>query len=246
MKRKIQNYLPNFIINFIKNKIYKIGRRSYSQEGEDLILARYFEGRERGFYIDIGAHHPFRFSNTCFFFKRGWSGINIDAMPDSMTLFKKHRPNDINIEIGIGEYPTKSNFFIFNEPALNTFDKSIAEQRNNLPNKIIEIKEIEIQPLSAVLEKNLPKNQKIDFLSIDVEGRDLSVLKSNAWEEYRPELIVIETMSKNIEDLLTSECAIFLKNIGYTALSKAIHSSIFIDSKLIKNIQIPQKNHYLK
>jgi hypothetical protein len=35
--------------------------KSYSQEGEDMILRRVFEGKESGFYVDIGAHHPFRF-----------------------------------------------------------------------------------------------------------------------------------------------------------------------------------------
>jgi hypothetical protein len=42
-------------------------RRSYSQEGEDLILAGLIGDRPRGFYVDIGAHHPHRFSNTFIF-----------------------------------------------------------------------------------------------------------------------------------------------------------------------------------
>ena len=58
----------------------------YSQNGEDLILNRFLENKEKGFFIDVGAHHPIRFSNTYFFYKKGWSGINIDAMPGSMTM----------------------------------------------------------------------------------------------------------------------------------------------------------------
>jgi hypothetical protein len=56
-------------------------KKSYSQEGEDMILNRIFEFRNSGFYIDVGAHHPMRFSNTYFFYRKGWRGINIDAMP---------------------------------------------------------------------------------------------------------------------------------------------------------------------
>ena len=40
--------------------IYAI--KSYSQEGEDMILRRMFERQQRGFYVDVGAHHPRRFS----------------------------------------------------------------------------------------------------------------------------------------------------------------------------------------
>jgi len=43
------------------------GLKSYSQEGEDMILRRLFGKQKKGFYVDIGAHHPKRFSNTFFF-----------------------------------------------------------------------------------------------------------------------------------------------------------------------------------
>src|SRR5215510_10661697 len=63
-------------------------RTSFSQQGEDLILARLFEGQRRGFYVDVGAHHPRRFSNTFLLYRRGWRGLNIDAAPGSMRLFR--------------------------------------------------------------------------------------------------------------------------------------------------------------
>ena len=45
---------------------------SYSQEGEDMILKSFFENKKhyRGFYVDVGAHHPVRYSNTYFFYKK--------------------------------------------------------------------------------------------------------------------------------------------------------------------------------
>ena len=60
---------------------------SYSQQGEDMILKSLFQDHQSGFYVDVGAHHPSRFSNTYFFYLRGWRGINIDAMPGSMAAF---------------------------------------------------------------------------------------------------------------------------------------------------------------
>ncbi len=42
----------------------------YSQEGEDILLRRIFGDQTTGFYVDVGAHHPKRFSNTCYFYDR--------------------------------------------------------------------------------------------------------------------------------------------------------------------------------
>jgi hypothetical protein len=95
--------------------------RSWSQEGEDMALRRVFEKEKIGFYVDVGAHHPKRFSNTYFFYRMGWNGINIDAMPGSMKEFDKYRGRDINLELGVAKQEGILNSYVFNEPALNTF-----------------------------------------------------------------------------------------------------------------------------
>ncbi|MFA7355121.1 MAG: SAM-dependent methyltransferase, partial [Sulfurimonadaceae bacterium] len=102
LKKLIKSLLPKSLkekIVDVKNNYFDgYALKSYSQEGEDMILRRLFEQQPNGFYVDVGAHHPKRFSNTYFFYKKGWRGINIDAMPNSMELFNKIRPRDINIE----------------------------------------------------------------------------------------------------------------------------------------------------
>jgi hypothetical protein len=55
-----------------------------------------------GFYIDVGAHHPFRYSNTHMLYRRGWRGINIDPIPGAKIAFDRFRPGDINLEMGVG------------------------------------------------------------------------------------------------------------------------------------------------
>ena len=121
---------------------------SWGQEGEDLILLRLFP-QDSGFYIDIGAHHPKRFSNTYLFYRKGWTGINIDAKPRSMKLFQKVRPRDINLEIPIAQEHKKLTYFEFEEPALNTFSKSLSLER-----KVKPIREIQLNcyPLSEILD----------------------------------------------------------------------------------------------
>ena len=74
-----------------KTYISRVFRIHYSQFGEDVILRTFIKNKKTGFYVDVGCWHPKRFSNTYWLYKRGWRGINIDAMPGSMKPFKKTR-----------------------------------------------------------------------------------------------------------------------------------------------------------
>lgn len=202
-------------------------QRSFSQEGEDLILRRLIGSKRKGFYIDVGAHHPKLFSNTYFFYKRGWRGINIDAAPGSMSPFRLYRPRDINIESAVSSRTKPITFTIFNEPALNTFNPS-----SQLKGKTVEYttcKNIELTPrtLSEILEEHLPINQEIDFLSIDVEEEDIYVLKSNDWEKFRPAFLLVEDRRFDIENLMQSQIFIFLKSKQYVFKAKTLNTLIF-------------------
>lgn len=181
----------------------------YSQEGEDLVLNRFFEGQKNGFYVDVGAHHPFRFSNTYLFYQRGWRGINIDATPGSMKLFNIFRPHDINLEMGILDKKGKLDYYLFDEPALNSFSKKLSLSREkDTSYNIKQVMSVSTERLDAVLEANNVKN--IDFLSIDVEGMEYEVLKSINLDVNKPKIILLEkfgevsrsTSGKEIDEYL--------------------------------------------
>jgi FkbM family methyltransferase len=201
--------------------------KSYSQEGEDMILRRIFEGQKQGFYVDIGAHHPMRYSNTYFFYKQGWSGINIDATPGSMLPFKKMRPRDINIETAISNNQQEMTFFVFNEPALNTFDRELAHQRNQGIYRIVREDKIVTQSLTELLAEYLPQGQEIDFLSIDVEGLDLEVLQSNDWQRFRPFYVLVECIGLSLETLIKDQTYQFLIQQRYELVAKSLNTAIF-------------------
>ncbi len=216
------------LYNFKKNWFSSYYIKSYSQEGEDMILNKYLENIKEGFYIDIGAHHPKRFSNTYLFYKKGWKGINIDAKPGSMKLFEKTRPLDVNLELGLSSVNENLKFYIFNEPALNTFDENLAKERStNSKYYIIETREVACLPLNEVLDKYLPKGKIITFLSIDIEGFDLSVLKTNNWELYRPQYIVVESYTILLDEVMDSEIYFYLKEKNYSLVAKSYYSLIF-------------------
>jgi FkbM family methyltransferase len=202
--------------------------KSYSQEGEDMILRRVFENQTTGFYVDVGAHHPKRFSNTYFFYKKGWYGINIDAMPGSMKSFNKIRPKDINIEKPVSDKKQVLTYYAFNEPALNGFSKDLSKERDGKGKYFIKFSQnIETTTLEEILDENLPQNQKIDFLSIDVEGLDFTVLKSNNFNKYKPKFILIEILKSCLSEIENNEITKFLKKHNYLIYAKSVNTVIF-------------------
>lgn len=230
----IKQYIPRPIKAFLKYILYCFDYnvffvKSYSQEGEDLLLKRFFENKKKGFYVDVGAHHPKRFSNTFIFYQRGWSGINIDAMPGSMKLFSKKRPRDINLEVPISKESTTLIYFQFEEPALNGFDEQLSLAREqSTDNKIISKKQIQTTTLKEIFEQYLTKTKEIDFLSVDVEGLDLEVLQSNDWSKFRPKMILVECLKTSLSQITHDEVYHFLTQKGYEIYAKTVNTVFFV------------------
>ena len=201
----------------------------YSQEGEDLVLARLFEGRTTGFYVDVGAHHPARFSNTYLLYRKGWRGINIDAMPGAMAPFRRLRPDDINLEMMVSSDPTPRTFFLFDEPALNTASEEVLRMREakSPQHRVIRTVTMTPKPLSLILSEHVPEGRRIDLMNIDVEGLDVEVLASNDWERFQPEVIVAEILSRSLDNVQESELYRFLAPRGYRLTAKLFNSAIF-------------------
>ena len=202
---------------------------SYSQEGEDIVLKRLFEGRESGFYVDVGAHHPYRFSNTALFYEDGWRGINIDPNPGTEALFDRYRPHDVNLELGINNSSEPLDFYIFKEPALNTFDKKTAfEHISSGKWELLHKKSVQQITLSEVLDQHLPEGMKIDFLTIDVEGIGYDILNSNDWSKYLPDVVLIEVWGdftlKSLSLMPESE---LLSSCGYQLIAKTVNTAFF-------------------
>jgi FkbM family methyltransferase len=198
----------------------------FSQEGEDIVLLRFFENKTDGFYVDIGAHHPTRFSNTYLFYKLGWRGINIEPTREINECFLRIRPEDINLPIAISNFQGKSDFYVFEEPAFNTFSESLSREYQSLGFKLTDIRKIETRKLKDILGSRLNIDQKIDFMSIDVEDHELEVLESNDWNTYRPNILLVEILNFDLLDPMASPVHKFLSGHGYKICAKT-HNTVF-------------------
>lgn len=199
-------------------QVFKFAQLSYSQEGEDLVLNKFFKNQTSGFFIDIGANDPIRFSNTYFFYKKGWRGINIEPNANLFKLLNETRSEDINLNIGISDEKGELEYFMFNEPALNTFSNK--EKEEYLLKKeyfLIETKKLPVKTLTQVFqEQNISPSKEIDFINIDAEGLDFQVLKSFDLSVYSPKIILIEILNiEKLKEVFNHEIYIYLSNMNY-------------------------------
>lgn len=214
--------------------------KTYSQYGEDACLRGFMDVRcrdraYRGFWVDVGAHHPTRFSNTRMFSEMGWTGINVDAMSDAMDLFRKRRPRDVNVNVGIGDASGELTYYLFPDHAYNTFVKArVDELAREWGRELVEgldyqTRKVPVITLKELLDRYLPKGQKIDFLTIDAEGMDLAILKSNDWSRYRPDFVLAEVLpASSGGNILESETARYLCDMGYRFAGQCASTTIFL------------------
>jgi len=193
-----------------------------------MVLRRIFERKAQGFFVDVGAHHPEKYSNTNYFYQRGWHGINIEPNPEAQQRFRHSRLRDINLQFGVAAQAGALKYYMFDEPALNSFDRELVQQRlNSTPYRLISEIEVPVRPLGDILGEHLPAGLGIDFMTVDVEGLDLEVLCSNDWSRYRPTCVLVEMLDSSLEDGLDSEMYRLMKSQGYAAFAKTYNTWIF-------------------
>jgi FkbM family methyltransferase len=203
----------------------QFAKTSFSQFGEDTIVTQMLP-QNTGFYADIGAHDPWRYSNTALLFERGWRGINVDADPRAIDRFRAARPNDINLNVGVARQAGKMDFAIFEDGAVNTFDPDMATMQSNAfgPRRTIQI---DVHPLADIFDQYVPVGTAIDYLNIDCEGLDEQVVLSNDWSRYRPKVITIELHKLNLESLGEHPVYRFLKTERYLMRGHYFATSLF-------------------
>ena len=236
----------NFMMGFKQRKrgyVYTLARIngihnctgiSFSQNCEDLFVMSLIGNKKEGFYVDIGAHDPIKYSNTFLLYLNGWNGINIVPLPECKKRFDQYRAGDINLNIGISDVVGEMEYYKFLQPAYNTFSKEMARERiNNNTSTLIESMSVPVATLSQVFSEHL-NNRIIDFMNLDVESMELEVLRSNDWDRFRPHVIAMESLQsceRGIDDVNYDDAVSFLLDKGYVVIGKIKNEVFLIDEK---------------
>ncbi len=187
----------------------------YSQFAEDVSISRLFPRNYKGFFVDVGCFHPFRYNNTYRMYTRGWRGINIDIDSIKIEAFNLFRRQDINIACAVGEQSGIVECYHGGFYSLgSTIDKEFAEAHGRHVTRTVECK-----TLTEIIDGTRFNGRPIDLLSVDTEGNDLSVLKSLDFPRYKPYVVVVESHLEILEDVMESDLYKFLKSEGHSMVA---------------------------
>lgn len=199
------------------------GRQIFSQLGEDLSILHLLDHRRNGRYVDVGCHHPFRYSNTALLHRDfGWTGINIDADERAIEAFRTHRPEDVNLHLAVGETEGWVELAVFTEGAVNSVIPEVVsaiQHQWGTPT----MKPVQMRPLANILAEH---PGPVDFLSVDVEGLDLQVLQSMDWT-VPPSVVAVEIHGFNPGNPDGNPIYAYMKSLGYRLASYVIVTAIF-------------------
>ncbi|MES2818610.1 MAG: FkbM family methyltransferase [Pseudomonadota bacterium] len=168
---------------------------SYAQNFEDVILERIFKGKEKGFYVDIGACHPVYDSVTYHFYRKGWNGINVEPQPALFTELVSLRERDINLKCCAGQQAGQMTLAITADIGTSTLDLDLAEEYSRCQS-VVETISVELVTLDQIWAEHVGE-RPVDFLKIDVEGFEQNVLLGADLERISPSVIVIEATRPN-------------------------------------------------
>ena len=214
---------PNYIIN------------SYSQAGEDVVLKYLFDSvrLNKISYLELGTNTPDRQNNTYLFYERGSRGVCVEADETLFEEIKRVRPEDKALSVGVNiGNQTEADFYVFDLPALNTFSKEEAELRESQGTfKIVRVSKVRMMTVEQIIKENFATYP--DFLSIDIEGLDLDVLKTLDFARYPIPVICAETCvySENHIKPKNPEIAEFMISNGYFIYADTYINTIFVNKE---------------
>lgn len=214
---------------------WKKGKRSYAQCGEDLIVDFVMENRfkiSKPSYFDIGAHDPVYLSNTYLFYEKGCKGVLVEPDPILCKGISKKRPKDDVINAGVGvDSATSADFYILDCKTLNTFSKEEAERYRHEGHKIEKTLQIELININEIISNKFSNCP--NFISLDVEGLDVEILKSFDFKRWRPEVFCVETITYTSNFTGSKISSIFevMEKNEYFVFADTYINTIFVDKR---------------
>ena len=180
---------------------------------EKKLVREFFNHKKGGFYIEVGANEPDEIYSQSMHLETEleWSGLLIEPIDYLAEKLRKKRPNAEVVECACTKIEKIGNLELIIPITQNGDISGSATLCANLDHALINATrklKVITKTLDSIIEEHA-KGAKIDFLSIDVEGTELDVLKGANLETHNPKLIIVE------DRLVFLGKHLFLKKMGY-------------------------------
>ena len=210
----------------------------YSWHYEEWFIRDFFDDMRGGFFVDVGAWHYSRSSNT-FLLEDAlqWSGIAIDAQERFRAGYVDNRPRTKYFTYFVSDRVSgQQELFV---PRANTAVASA--NKGHIARHQLEVTETIRVPeitLDALFDREGVK--KIDFLSLDIELAEPAALRGFDIQRFAPRLVCVEDhpdVHEFIED--------YFKKNGYAKIGLwsriDSHNSYFAPHHLVDALEIRQE-----
>jgi FkbM family methyltransferase len=159
--------------------------------------------------------------------------VLVEADPSLIPHIRKLRRRDVVLNVGVssGEETVKK-FYVFSDPSINTFDAAVARDREQSSTvKLCSVIDIQLMSINRIIEDYVKATP--DFLSIDIEGLDLTVLQSLDFEKYPIPVICAETCLYSETHVREKDRSIeeYLAAKGYFVFADTYINTIFVNEK---------------
>jgi FkbM family methyltransferase len=233
LKEKLRALFPSLYARIRRQRLLKAAAAPvgfYSQFGEDQVIDRFWHLADpsRDIFVDVGAWHPIRLSNTFRLYKKGMRGIIVEPSDEFVDDYALVRPEDLLLTSCAGESFDLLTFTFFESGLLNTLNPEAAEAYIAQGNKVRKRKLMPVIPLEFVLEKR--DFDRIFLLDIDAEGFDFEVLKGCGEFIDRVMVLTIET---DIHPKSLSSIEAHLQAHGFVFVERKEVTSIWVNSRFV-------------
>jgi FkbM family methyltransferase len=178
---------------------------SFAQNGEDLLAWSYFDRKPTGFFVEVGANHPTRLSQTWFLEQQGWKGILVEPLPVCCQELRAVRKNSQVIQAAAG---AQSGQAVLNVASADVWSHLGASKGMDVVAQI----PVAVRTLEDILHECQAPH--VDLLSIDTEGMELDVLRGLNLAKHRPSLLLIEDHMDSLDVFF------YLKRHGYKLIQR--------------------------
>ncbi|MDR3173201.1 MAG: FkbM family methyltransferase [Treponema sp.] len=212
------------------------------QAGQDLLAYLYFRGKKSGFFLDIGAHDGRTYNNSYVFEQLGWRGACVEPLPGVFTQLRRNRRCDCyQAAMAGGSAPAAVFIHAVGVDTLSGLESDMAGghedwivREGGRPERIT-VRVITFSELMACY----PLVRTIDFLSLNVEGAEMGILKTIDFEKYDFGLITVECIGEKSGE--GEELRGFMAGKGYGVLADLGLDLVFAPQSRIETGEFPGK-----
>jgi FkbM family methyltransferase len=184
-------------------------------------LVREFFGEARsGYFVEVGANDPHALSQTWHLETLGWTGVLIEPQPDMAAKLVSARAASVFAVACTSPENAGRTMPLYVAGPLSSLNRERMAYGAQ-PKSVIDVP---TRTLDSILDEAGAPSQ-IDFLSVDVEGHELEVLRGFSFARWRPRLIVVED---HVEGLAKHR---FMRSNGYRLVRRVGLNGWYVPSE---------------